>query len=125
MTFPAIFFIIVGIAMIGQWTFSLATRQVPELKTEFMKIIFHLFAELSTAIILIISGITIIGKSLYGYPLSLLGAGMLLYTVINSSGYFAHKRQWGLVAVFTILFILTLVSVTQLFNNFFDLISIG
>jgi hypothetical protein len=56
MMFPAIFFIIVGDAMIGQWTFSFATRQVPELKTEFMKIIFHLVAEFSTAVILIIGG---------------------------------------------------------------------
>jgi hypothetical protein len=125
MTFPAVFLIIVGIAMIAQWIFSLATKQVPELKTELLKILFHLAAEFSTALILIIAGVALLGKSLLGYPLALLGAGMLLYTVINSPGYFAHKRQWGMVAIFAVLLIITAISISQLINHFFDLILIG
>ncbi|MFU8771572.1 MAG: hypothetical protein ACNA8H_04020 [Anaerolineales bacterium] len=125
MTFIAVFFVIVGVGMIAQWIFSLITRQVPELKDEPLKIIFHLIAELSTALILIVAGLAVLGKSLVGYPLSLIGAGMLLYTVINSSGYFAHKRQWGFVGLFVGLLTITLISVVQLFNHIFDLILIG
>jgi hypothetical protein len=125
MTFPAVFLIIVGIAMIAQWIFSLATKQVPELKTELLKILFHLAAEFSTALILIIAGVALLGKSLLGYPLALLGAGMLLYTVINSPGYFAHRHQWGMVAIFAVLLIITAISISQLINHFFDLILVG
>jgi hypothetical protein len=125
MTLIAGFFVVVGVGMIAQWIFSLITRQVPELKDEPLRIIFHLIAELSTAIILILAGAALLGKSLVGYPLSLIGAGMLLYTVINSSGYFAHKRQWGIVAIFAILLIITAISSSQLINHFFDLILIG
>jgi hypothetical protein len=125
MTFIAVYFVIVGVGMIAQWIFSLITRQVSELKDEPLKIIFHLIAELSTAFMLILAGAALLGKSLVGYPLSLIGAGMLLYTVINSSGYFAHKRQWRFVGIFAVLLIITLISVMQLFNHFFDLILIG
>jgi hypothetical protein len=34
MIFAAVFALVVGAGMIGQWLFSLATGQVPELKTE-------------------------------------------------------------------------------------------
>ncbi len=34
MTFSAIFAIIVGVGMIGQWTFSFATKQIPEIQSE-------------------------------------------------------------------------------------------
>ena len=36
--------------------------------------------------------------------------GMLLYTIIVSSGYFAQKRVWPSVAMFAALLILTAIS---------------
>jgi len=43
--------------MIGQWAFSLARKQVPELETEPIRILFHVGAELATAIALLIGGL--------------------------------------------------------------------
>jgi hypothetical protein len=37
-------------------------------------------------------------------------AGMLLYTIIVSSGYFVQKRVWPIVGMFAVLLILTVIS---------------
>ncbi len=34
MTFPALYAVVVGLLIFGQWAFFLITRQVPELKAE-------------------------------------------------------------------------------------------
>jgi len=56
MRFAAIYSIVVGLLMIGQWGVSLATKQVPELETEPIRIAFHLVAETLTAFALIVDG---------------------------------------------------------------------
>jgi hypothetical protein len=38
-------------------------------------------------------------------------AGMLIYSVIVSPGYFAQQGQWALVAMFAVLLVLAIVSV--------------
>ncbi|MCD6136210.1 hypothetical protein J7J63_05800 [Candidatus Bipolaricaulota bacterium] len=50
MIFASIVALVVGTGMIGQWIMFLATGQVPELKTEPLRIRFHLVAEFATAI---------------------------------------------------------------------------
>ena len=46
----------------------------------------------------------------WGQPAYLVSVGMLLYTVIVSPGYFAHKREWPMVGMFAVLLVLALVS---------------
>ena len=57
MKFASIFSIIIGTGMIGQWMMSYFTKQIPELKSEPTRIWFHIAAELTTAICLLVSGI--------------------------------------------------------------------
>ena len=57
MTFAGVFSIIVGVGMIGQWTFSYIARQIPELESEPIRIWFHIAAEMVTAVCLIAGGI--------------------------------------------------------------------
>jgi hypothetical protein len=125
MQYTAIFSIVVGVLMIGQWSFSLISRNVAELNSEPIRIGFHLAAEFLTALVLILAGIVLLAQSLLGYPLALIGLGMLLYTLINSPGYFAQKGQWPMVLLFTVLFILALVSLYELFINLGRLIRVG
>jgi hypothetical protein len=97
--------------MIGQWLFFLANDQVPELKTEPLRIRFHLAAESATAIALLVGGVAVLTDQAWSrwfYPLAM---GMLLYTVIVSPGYFAEKGQWALVGVFAVVLVLALVSI--------------
>ncbi len=111
MVFAAVYAIVVGAGMIGQWLFFLASGQVPELVTEPLRIRFHLAAEFATALALLTGGIALLTHQAWSqwfYPLAI---GMLLYTVIVSPGYFAQKGQWPFVGMFAVLLILALVSI--------------
>ena len=111
MIFASIFAIVVGVGMIGQWLLFLTTGQVPELETEPLRIRFHLAAEFLTALALLIAGAALLTDQPWGRWLYLLAAGMLLYTVIVSPGYFAEKGQWAFVAMFAVVFVLALIAI--------------
>ena len=110
MVFAAVYGIVVGIGMIGQWSVSLFTKRVPELKTEPFRIAFHLAGEFLTALALIASGIGLLADAAWGRATYLVSAGMLLYTIIVSPGYFAQKREWPMVIMFAVLLVLALLS---------------
>jgi hypothetical protein len=110
----AYYCIVVGALMAIQWLFFLATGNVPELETEPLAIAFHLVAELATAIALILAGVGLLRRVRWALPVSLAALGMLLYTVINSAGYFAEQGVWAMVAMFGVLLILTLLAIRGL-----------
>ena len=109
MKFPAIFAIVVGLGMIGQWLFFYIKKQIPELVTEPVRIKFHLVAEFVTALVLITAGFGLLLGSSWAVNLFLVACGMLLYTVIVSPGYFAQKGQWGFVGMFAVILLLTII----------------
>jgi len=111
MTFPAVFAIAVGIGMIGQWIVSYLSKQIPELKSEPIRIGFHLAAVIATAISLIVSGIGLLTKQTWSVPLFLVASGMTFYTAIVSPGYFAQKGQWGWLVMFGIIILLNMISI--------------
>ncbi len=113
----ASFAFLVGISMIGLWTMLLITNQVPELVTDPFSIAFHLIAEFIAALFLIIGGILLYRKHLLGEKIYLVSVGMLLYTVINSSGYYAQNGEWSFVAMFAILFLLAVISLAVLLRE--------
>ncbi len=103
--------ILVGLLMFGQWGFFLATGQVPELRSEPIRLYFHLAAEFCTALGLFIGGLALLNRQRWAETVYLVVAGMLLYSVIVSPGYFAQQGQWALVAMFAILLALAVVSI--------------
>jgi hypothetical protein len=112
MTFAAWYAIIVGVLMFGQWAFFLAAKQVPELKTEPVRISFHLAAEFLTAAALIAGGVGLLAQSAWGVQIYPVAMGMLIYTIIVSPGYFAQQRAWPLVGMFGVLLVLALISLS-------------
>ena len=116
MKFAGWYGIIVGLLMVIQWSVFLATGQVPELKTEPIRIYFHLASEFVTALGLIISGAALLRRKSWAAMSYLIAAGMLLYSVIVSPGYFAQQGQWALVGMFAIVCILTLTSIVKVLN---------
>ena len=100
--------------MIGQWAFLLAVGAVPELRTEPIRISFHLAAEFATAICLIVCGVALLRGAPWAKNMTLFSAGMLAYTTIVSPGYFAERGQWPLVGMFAVLLKLDVVSVLAL-----------
>jgi hypothetical protein len=111
MIFAAVFALVAGTGMIGQWVLSLVSSQVPELETEPLRIRFHLAAEFATALALVVGGFGLLTEQAWGRWFYLLAAGMLLYTVIVSPGYFAEKGQWAFVGMFAVVLLLALVSI--------------
>lgn len=110
MNYSALYAIIVGLLIFGQWTFFLVTRQVPELKTERVRVLFHIADEFLTGVVLIASGVGLLAQQSWAAAIYPLAAGMLLYTIIVSSGYFTQKRVWSIVTMFAVLLILTVAS---------------
>jgi hypothetical protein len=114
MTYPAVFSIVVGIAMIGQWLLSYQSNQIPELVSEPIRIGFHIAGEIVTALMLIAGGIGFLLETSWGLFVYLVALGMLFYTAIVSPGYFAQKGQWLWVGFFAILIVMGIVAILQL-----------
>ena len=110
MNFLALYAIIVGLLIFVQWAFFLITRQVPELKTERVRVLFHITDEFLTAAALIASGVGLLAQQSWAASIYPVAMGMLLYTIIVSSGYFAQKRIWPIVTMFAVLLVLTSIS---------------
>lgn len=116
MKFAAIFSIVVGAGMIVQWTMSYLGKQIPELKTEPIRIWFHISAELVTAASLLTSGIGLLTAASWSLTLYLIALGMLFYTAIVSPGYFAQQGKWGWLGMFGGILILGGISLWLLFR---------
>jgi hypothetical protein len=115
MIFPSIFAIVVGIGMCGMWSVSYFSKQIPELESEPIRIKFHLAAEFTTAIVLLIAGTALITNQAWAVSAHLIAMGMLLYTVIVSPGYFAQKGQWGYVVMFAVILDLAVIIISMVF----------
>lgn len=103
MRYPAIYGVTVGILVLAQWTFFLATGAVPELRTAPWSIAFHLAAEFLMAAALIGGSIAVWQGKKWGSKALLAGLGMAIYSEIASPGYFAQQGTWALVVMFSVL----------------------
>ena len=109
----AVYSILIGLFMIGFWVFALSKNLVPPEEKPW-SITFHVIAEFSTAILLIVSGVGLWFGSEWARTLSPLALGLLLYAVINSPGYYAQKNNLPMVAMFIVLIILTVAAIIAL-----------
>jgi hypothetical protein len=114
MKFAAWYGILVGILMISQWMLSILAGGVPEFETAPWEIAFHLAAEISTAVILIIGGVAALRSIAWSRNVLLVGLGMVMYSEIVSPGYFAQLNQWAFVLMFAVLLIGATASATLL-----------
>jgi len=112
-----IFSIVVGVSMLGMWLMFYFTGSIPELATEPARITLHLAAELATAIALIVGGWGLLKYKAWGKQLYLLSTGALIYTMIQSPGYFLQTGETGFVVMFAVLLMLTLVILIRLLRE--------
>lgn len=112
------FQITVGVALAGLWGMLLATRQVPQITAGNRDIWFHLTAEAVTAAALIAGGVHLLASATgTATVLSGVALGALLYTTINSAGYYADRGDWSVVAMFAALALATAVAVAGLLTT--------
>ena len=89
----------------------LITKQIPELETEPIAIGFHITAESIMGTISIVSGILmLINLSWALYPF-ILAMGLVIYSVINSAGYYGQKKEWPFVIMFGVILLTSIVLV--------------
>lgn len=117
MVFSAVYALIVGTLMIGQWIFFISTGRVPEFQSEPVRIAFHLAAEGVTACALIAAGIFLLLHRPGASRLGFLAYGLGVYTLIVSPGYFAQTNQWPFVAMFGVLLVLAAASIALLLRS--------
>lgn len=109
--------ILLGISIIGLWVMLLTTGNVPELRTEPINIYFHLTSEFLMAVLLLISGIGILKKLTWGNPMFILSNGLVIYSVINSAGYFGNSDEWAMVIMFMIILVLSIIFTLMIFKE--------
>ncbi len=99
--------ILVATCVIIMWTFILSGKVLPEGKTELS---FHLTAEFLMAPLCLSSGVFLLRKRPGAEKFSILGLGMLLYSVLNAAGYYAERKETGMVIMFIILLVFTTIA---------------
>jgi hypothetical protein len=117
MKFSAWYGILVGLLMIAQWSLSILTGNVPEFQTEPWRIGFHLAAEISTALLLILGGMGTLRSVSSAKQFLLVALGMVIYSEIVSPGYFAQLGQWPMVGIFAVILFGATVAVTLLLRE--------
>lgn len=118
MRFVGWFEIVTGLAIAGLWGVLLATGQVTELTEGRRDILFHVGAELLTALLLVGAGIAVLtAGSQVASLVAAFAAGALLYTTVNSPGYYAELGQWSVVVMFVLLAAATVTTVAVLIRS--------
>lgn len=102
------FQVLVGTGMIGIWILNFLGGEIPELQSEPWSISMHILAEVVTAILLLISGLSILLKGHKMSALYYIAFGALIYTLIASPGYFAQLSNWVAVALFLAMLVITI-----------------
>lgn len=105
-----IFFLITGLSIIGLWIMLFITNQIPELQTNKVEILFHITIELIMAIFSIYTGFTIIKKHTFYKQMTMFTSGMLIYSIINSSGYYLNLINYPMLILFAIILVLVILS---------------
>ena len=108
------FELVVGVLIAGLWIVLLSKQQVPEIPLGRRDIWFHIAAELVTAFLLVAAGMTFVISDKGGSTALGVAAGALMYTTINSAGYYADLRQHKVVVMFGVLTLLTTIVIVTL-----------
>lgn len=97
--------LVVGALMVVWWCISIRGGALTRSDRSRVEVVLHLTAELLTAALLVVGGLIVLvdGTALVAAS----GLGMLLYTVIASSGYFLARGERAPVVMFAVLTILT------------------
>jgi hypothetical protein len=99
----AAFLIITGSCVSFMWAFLLSTGGIPELKTNPAGITLHMIADFTMALLLISGGVLLILRHKKRNSLYFLSSGMLIYSVVNSAGYYLKPGGSAFVLLFSII----------------------
>jgi len=108
-TVVAWYAVVVGLLMTGWWAIDLRAGALDRPDRTRAELGLHLVAEFLTAAALLVGGVLVLVRATTGVVLVALG--MLLYTVIQSPGYFLARREREPAVMFAVLVVTTLVAI--------------
>ena len=106
----AVFTIVVGLLMMGMWSMLVLTNQVPYLDSAQVEIKLHILTEMLTALMLITGGVSVLKGWENLTNLHYVSQGMLIYAIINSSGYYIDMGEPMMAVMFSVLLVGTIIS---------------
>ncbi len=109
--------IFIGLSIFGMWIMFWILGEIPELETEPIRIGMHLTAEFVTAVLLIVGGVALLKSWKYGIDLFQISMGMLIYTLIQSPGYFAEQGEFVFVMMFAMFLLIAGILLVWSFKN--------
>lgn len=112
---------VLGILMVGMWSFFLLAGLVPELKTAPFTILAHIAAEMTAGAMMFVTGLRLFQNKTGAELPAMFGLGMFIYAVIQAPGYYWQQGVYGFVAMFVIFFILGIAAVIYLARNMVNL----
>lgn len=108
------FQLVIGVSILVFWAVFISTGRVPEIEAGERGIWVHVAAESITGLLLAAAGL--LSTRHPARLLSALALGALLYTSINSPGYYVDLEEWPMVVMFGVLFGITAVAIVMLFR---------
>ena len=96
----AIFALVVGAGMLVIWILQVMTGQAREVQTAPVELALAIAADWITAIVLLVTGAGLLKSKQWAQRTYLFALGMLAYSVIVSSGYFAQQGNFAFVGMF-------------------------
>jgi len=107
--------LIAGVGIVGFWAMALVTHQVPEVAEGDRAIWFHIAAEYLLGAALVAGGLllVLVGDQPWTRVITGAALGGMVYSTINSAGYYARQATW-IVAAFASLTILGLACLVAL-----------
>jgi hypothetical protein len=106
-TIVAVYSLTVGVLMLVLWGWLWTTGAIPEMTTKPWEIAMHLAAEFTTAGLLIVSGAGLWLEAPWATRVNVFASGMLVYSLIQSSGYYLERNAMILVLIFAVAFLVT------------------
>jgi peptidoglycan/LPS O-acetylase OafA/YrhL len=102
----AIFAFVAGAFLIILWAWLVLTGEVPDYDMHPIAATLHVIAELLTGVALVAAGYALVTRKSWAHKAYLVGAGMLLYALVQAAGYYAENGPGSMVVVFVLLMVL-------------------
>jgi hypothetical protein len=109
----AIYSIIVGSAVPVLWSLILLGGNIHEGTVELG---FHLYSEFLMTIICLMGGILLLRSKPLALDIALIGHAMVIYSAINTAGYYGGKGENGIMVMLIILFMFSVISLIFIVN---------
>jgi len=106
-TVVSVYSITMGALIIVFWSVLWATGAIPDLLSKPWEIAMHLTAEFTTAGLLVVSGFGLWFGARWALRVNVFASGMLVYSLIQTPGYYLQRNAMIFVLMLAVSFLLT------------------